>query len=336
MIRRDIRLKYDFFDYVRLEGSVPAADPGCVDVALLDMNHSWPNLGHDSIVHALLELAEGMRDQLVTSGLKVRVLSFDVRRRLLIPAADDSRFAMYVGTGGPGHLDPRQNDGVHEFSQGINESAKWEAPLFRLFDAIVADGNRSLFAVCHSFGLLCRWSGVARPELREEKSSGLPMNVLSDDALAHPWFSRFADALADHRSFRVVDNRLFDLVWEGGRDATPIAFEAEGSQGLTMVELARDSSGTMSRMLGVNHHPEIIDREHILQVLDEKRQHGEVSETWYRERAITMQELFEGENERQSRQTSSFTFLEPMRHQLGRSVTQRIDDLSLTARRNDR
>lgn len=296
MIRRDIHLDYDFFDYTRLGDSVPEPDPGYIDVALLDMNHSWPNLGHDSIVHALLELAEGMRDRLVPAGLKVRVLSFDVRRRLLVPGAHDSRFAMYVGTGGPGHLDPRQNDGVHEFSQGIDESAEWEAPLFRLFDAIVGDPQRSLFAVCHSFGLLCRWSGVARAELREEKSSGLPMNVLSADGLKHPWFSRFAESLADHRSFRVVDNRLFDLVWEGGRDATPISFEREGSPGLTMVELARDAADGMPRVFGVNHHPEIIDREHIMQVLDEKREHDEVSETWYQERAVTMRELFEGEN----------------------------------------
>ena len=92
----------------------------------------------------------------------------------------------------------------------------------------------------------------------------------------------------------------------------------------------------MSRMLGVNHHPEIIDREHIMQVLDEKREHQEVSEDWYRERADTLRELFQGENERQCRQTSDFTFLEPMRHQLEGSVSQRIDNLSLTALRNGR
>ena len=38
----------------------------------------------------------------------------------------------------------------------------------------------ALIAICHSFGLLCRWSGAAQPVLRAEKSSGMPTNVLSD------------------------------------------------------------------------------------------------------------------------------------------------------------
>jgi hypothetical protein len=76
-------------------------------------------------------------------------------------------------------------------------------------------------------------------------------------------------------------------------------------------------------MLGVNHHPEIIDREHILAVLAEKRAHGEVSERWYRERAETMTELFHGESERQSRLTSQYSLLEPLRRHIARLVRER-------------
>jgi hypothetical protein len=322
MKRRDIHLPYDFFEYVRLEDSVPAADRSMIDVALLDMNHSWPNVGHDSIVHAVLEIAEELRDELVPHGMKVRVLSYDVRRRLMIPDSPNGRHSIYLGTGGPGHLDPRENDGVKEFSQGIAETTEWEAPLFHLFDDIMAKEDASLFAICHTFGLMCRWSGIAHPELRDEKSSGMPVNVLSKDGAEHPHFARFGAQLEDGRTFRVVDNRLFDLAWDGGRNAVPIAFEGEGSRALTMVELARDEK-SMPRILGVNHHPEIIDRDHIMQVLDEKRQHGEVSDKWYREREVTMRELFQGENERQSRLTSRFTFLEPLRHRLATAIQAR-------------
>ena len=47
------------FDYVRVEKAedLPAADPRTVDVAVLDMNHGWPNLGHDSLVHAVMDAA---------------------------------------------------------------------------------------------------------------------------------------------------------------------------------------------------------------------------------------------------------------------------------------
>jgi hypothetical protein len=232
---------------------------------------------------------------------------------------EPGRFSIFIGTGGPGHLDPRLNDGESEFSQGVNETGEWEEPLFHLFDEILADPDAAMIGVCHSFGLICRWSGVARPVAREEKSSGLRINRLSREALRHPWFERFASELADHQHFHVVDNRLFDLILEDAGKMMPVAFEAEGSTALTMVEIARDATGLMPRILAFNHHPEIMDREHVLQVLDEKRAHHEVDDQWYEERASTLTQLF-GEKERQSRLTSQYTLIEPLRFHLERAI----------------
>ena len=323
MQRHDIHQPHDFFEFLRVEDSVPPAARDCIDVAVLDMNHFWPNVGHDSLVHAVLEISGELRDELRRIGAKVRVLSYDVRRRTAIPESPNGRFQLYIGTGGPGHLDPRLNDGTSPWSQGVREDGAWEAPLFRLFDDLLAHPTAALFAVCHSFGLICRWSGIARPELRDEKSSGMPLNRLSREALRHPWFEQFARELPDGQHFRVVDNRLFDLLLEDAGKSLPIAFEAAGSTALTMIELARDPSGAMPRFLGVNHHPEIIDRDHIMQVLDEKRAHGEVSDTWYSERAVTMRDLFRGENERQSRLTSHYTLLAPLRFHIERLIRER-------------
>jgi hypothetical protein len=320
----DIHEPPPFFEYVRLtDDSLPEVRPDCIDVALLDMNHAWPNVGHDALVHVVLEAADALRHDLERAALKVRVLSFDVRRRNAIPTSPNGRFQLYIGTGGPGHLDPRLNDGHHEWSQGVAESAAWESPLFQLFDDILHDRTAAMIAVCHSFGLVCRWSGVATPQLRDEKSSGMPLNRLSREAMQHPWFEQFARELPDRQHFRVVDNRLFDLILDTPGKSQPIAFEAAGSTALTMIELARDASGTMPRFLGVNHHPEIIDRDHIMQVLDEKRAHGEVSDQWYDERAVTMRDLFHGENERQSRLTSKYTLIEPVRFHLARVIRER-------------
>jgi hypothetical protein len=320
----DIHEPHDFFEYVRLDDdSLPPARQDCIDVALLDMNHAWPNVGHDSLVHVILDAACALREELARIGTKVRVMSFDVRRRHAVPQSPNGRFKICVGTGGPGHLDPRLNDGKHEWSQGVDESDAWEAPLFRLFDDILGDPGAAMFAVCHSFGLVCRWAGIAKPVLREEKSSGMPLNRLSREALQHPWFEQFARELPDRQHFRVVDNRLFDLILENTKTAIPIAFEAAGSTALTMVELARDREGAMPRFIGVNHHPEIVDRDHIMQVLDEKKAHGEVSEQWYEERAVTMRELFRGEQERQSRLTSRYTLLDPLQWHLARVVRER-------------
>jgi hypothetical protein len=321
MPRRDIHQPYDFFEYVRVTDSEPPPDPDRIDVAILDMNHAWPNVGHDSLVHAVLESAEPLREPLVAAGTKVRVLSYDVRRTLQIPQSPNGRFQLYLGTGGPGHLDPRQNDGVTEESQGIVENPAWEAPLFRLYDDIAAHDSAALLGVCHSFGLMCRWSGAARVELRREKSSGMPENVLSPAGASHPWFAQFAAELNDRRHFRVVDNRLFDLIDNGS--ANVIARETENGDGVTMIEFARGADG-MPRILGVNHHPEIVDREHIATVLEEKRARGEVSEDWYRERVVTMRDLFV-RFERESRLTSEYTLLGPIRHHLARLVTERCE-----------
>lgn len=308
------------FEYHRVKDSVPERDRACIDVALLDMNHNWPNVGHDALVNAVCETANDLREDLESIDARVRVFSYDVRRRNLIPESPNGRFQIYLGTGGPGHLDPRMNDGVSEFSQGVSEDASWEKPLFRLFDDILASRTAAMLAICHTFGLVCRWSNIARPELREEKSSGMPLNRLSREAMQHPWFGQFARELPDHQHFRVVDNRLFDLILQQPGKSAPIAFEAAGSTALTMIELARDPGGVMPRFLGVNHHPEIIDRDHIMQVLDSKRAQGEVSDQWYEERAVTMRDLFRGEQERQSQLTSRFTLLAPLRFHLERVI----------------
>lgn len=311
------------FEYIRITDSVPPARRNSIDVALLDMNHSWPNVGHDALVHNVRDIAEELRQELTSIRAKVRLLSYDVRRRNMVPASPNGRFQIYIGTGGPGHLDPRLNDGVSDYSQGVAETAEWEAPLFRLFDDILSSRSAAMIAICHSFGLVCRWAQIAKPLLRPEKSAGMPLNRLSREAMKHPWFKQFARELPDHQHFRVVDNRLFDLMLESAGKSLPIAFEAAGSTALTMIELARDAGGTMPRFLGVNHHPEIVDRDHIMSVLDAKRALGEVSDQWYGERATTMRDLFRGEQERQSRLTSHYTLLAPLRFHLERVINER-------------
>jgi hypothetical protein len=332
------------FRYARVErpGDVPAADPLAIDVAILDMNHGWPNLGHDSLVHAVLDTGCDLVESLEGSGLYLRAISYDVRRSGMIPEGPGGRFALYVGTGGPAHFDPRRNDGVGEWSQGIREDASWEAPFFALLDAVAADRDAALLAVCHTFGVLCRWSGVAEPRLRGRekggKSSGVLENVLAPDARRHPWFSLFARELPDGRRLRILDNRLFDLI---PGDAPPppgflaIGFETQrvggpAGEALTMMELARDAGGVMPRIFAANHHPEILDREGQRLILKQKRERGEVSEAWVREREEILTRTYPDEDvERRLRLTSEFTLLGPLRFHIHRALRRRAEQLSL-------
>ena len=239
-----------------------------------------------------------------------------------------------LGTGGPGHIDPAANDGLAPEAQGIKENAAWEAPAFELFDAIRAHPDAALLAVCHTFGVLCRWSGAARAVLRggKGKCTGVLENVLSAQAREHPWFSRFGALVGPGGRLRVVENRLFDLLPDPDRWpswAVPIGFETRGVGGppgeaLTMIELARDRAGVVPRVFAVNHHPEIVDRSRQLTILDRKRARGEVDDQWYRERLEILTRALPDEDVDQRLQlTSDFTLLGPLRFQLFRQIRLR-------------
>ncbi len=327
--------------YVRVEheADVPAPDPRAVDVAVLDMNHGWPNLGHDSLVHSLLDGDPERRRQELRSGLFVRVLSYDVRRCGMVPGPPaGGRFAIYVGTGGPGHVDPACNDGVAPASQGVREDARWEQPLWRLFDAILEDPGAALLAVCHSFGVICRWTGIARPVLRDPakggKSSGVLENVLTPEAAAHPWFGRFAHP----GRLRILDNRLFDLIEEPRplpAGALRIGYETIGVGGppgpaLTMLELARDAGGVMPRVFAVNHHPEVVERSRQLQLLERKVRDGEVSAEWAAERREILTRTYPDEDsDRRLHRTSECTLHGPLRFYVYRELRRRAAALRL-------
>src|SRR5262245_19500058 len=175
------------------------------------MNHGWPNVGHDAVVQALRHAAADL-----PAGMTLRAISFDVRKALQLPNPDDDRFALYIGTGGPGHPDPRRNDGVAPLSQGVAESPAWESPLFSLFDASADRDDAALLAVCHTFGLMCRWLKVAEPVPRGPekggKSEGVLDNLLTPTAREHPWFAALAGRLSPDGRLRVLDSRLFDLI----------------------------------------------------------------------------------------------------------------------------
>jgi len=100
---------------------------------------------------------------------------------------------------------------VRDLPARIRDWAQLDAPA-ALEELSRAAPGTQLLAVCHSFGVLCRWSGAAEAVLRgpeKGKCSGVLENVLTWDAAAHPWFRRFAEQLGPGGRLRVVENRLF-------------------------------------------------------------------------------------------------------------------------------
>lgn len=325
------------FQFARVEhdGDVPPADSHVIDVAMLDMHHGWPNLGHEALVHVLQNAVCDLRAPLGRAGLNVRVISYDVRRGQALPEAPGGRHTIYVGTGGPGHLDPAVNDG-RDGSQGIVEDPAWEARLFTLFDAIRDDRRTSLFAVCHTFGVMCRWLGVAEAVLRGPerggKSVGVRHNVLSPEGQRHPWFTPFARALGTAARFPVLDNRLYDLIPHGAAPAgvklLALDCHDDGTPGdaVTMVEVSDDPADVIPRMLGVNHHPEIVNRQRQLVLLEKKRARGGVNEQWVAERIAALTGPVDADtNDHALHLTSSYTLMGPLRFALYRAIRLRSE-----------
>jgi hypothetical protein len=261
----------------------------------------------------------------------------------MIPEAPGGRFAIYVGTGGPGDIDPYRNDGTGEGTQGLREDPAWERHLFALFDRIRDSPDAALLAVCHSFGVMCRWSEIAQPVLRPAekggKSAGILENVLTDEALRHPWFRQLAEELPDHRRLRIVDHRLYDLIAPPGPlpdGVVAIGHETKGVGGpegeaLTMVEWARDAAGVMPRIFAVNHHPEIVDRSRQMLVLQQKLDRGEVTREWLEDRARVLTETYPDDAaDYRLHLTSDYTLMGPLRYQIYRQVRLRATALGLT------
>jgi hypothetical protein len=318
------------FSVVRVEkpDELPPRDPRTIEIALLDMNHGFPNVGHDAIVETLRDLTGELDDELARGRRAVRVVSYAVRDRLAVPVHGDGRHRLYLGTGGPGHLDPRRNTRDHGVEE-IREDPSWETPLWRLFEAIAADGDAALFGVCHTFGLVCRWLGVAEPVLRgPEKGgplSGIGTNALTREALAHPWFAHLARELASD-AVTVLDARYYDLVPTAGTfpaGVTPIAFESAAAEGaprvLTMLEAARESDGSAPRIFAVNGHPEIGTAERVGELLERLLARGAITPGVYEARRGMLPALRDERREERLRAARA-TFDDLVRRKLGAIV----------------
>ncbi len=324
---------------VASRAEAPPPVPATLDVAVLDMHHGYPNLGHDAVVHSLRHIACDLREYLAAAGLQVRVISFDVRRASGTPTVDAEDGGFCIGTGGPGHLDPARNDGRDPGSQGIIENPSWEPEVFRLFDDLRAHPGGVLLGICHTFGVMCRWLRIADPVLRGQekggKSAGIMENALTDEARRHPWFRYLSAQAGPSQRIAVLDSRLYDLLPIGQLPApfTAIGQETLGVGGpvgpaMTMIEVARDPADGMPRILGVNHHPEIVNRPRQLALLKRRHARGHIDDRWYEERRQTLMETLDDRaGEQQLDLTSSFSLHGPLRYHLLRRLRRLAERL---------
>jgi len=93
-----------------------------------------------------------------------------------------------------------------------------------------------------------------------------------------------------------------------------------------MVEVADDPAEVIPRILGVNHHPEIVNRQRQLVLLEKKRTRGGVNEQWVAERMAALTEPVDADtNDHALHLTSSYTLMGPLRFALYRAIRLRSE-----------
>ena len=205
----------------------------------------------------------------------------------MVPDPPGRRFALYLGTGGPGHIDPHRNDGVAPGgSQGIHEDPAWEpSPSGSSTRSRPTSGPPSSRSATLRGPLPL--VGRARPVLRgprRGKSTGDPPERADRRGPAPPLVPRTSRASGRSRRPRCEWSRTgCSISVPGGsafpRVSSPSAARRSGwgdlaGEAVTMLEFARDRGGVMPRMFAVNHHPEIVDRFRQMMLLDQKRERG--------------------------------------------------------------
>ena len=170
------------------------------------------------------------------AGLRIRVVSCDVRRGLVVPPLPDARGGLYLGTGGPGHIDPalqrrRRRQPGHRRVAGLGVAAL--RALRRRARPPRRGADRHLPHLRRDEPLARRRrSGAARPrEGRQERRH----RRHRADAGSRPripgsarWRSGVADEPGHAGRIRVLDSRLYDLLPRPAMAATvtPLGFEA--------------------------------------------------------------------------------------------------------------
>ena len=291
-------------EYARVEraGDLPPAEPDVIDVALLDMHHGWPNLGHDALVHAVQNAVCDLQTAWLPPDCG-SACSPTTCGGATDPGAarGPSRHLRRHGRAGP----PRSamNDGRVARLAGHREDPRWEAPLFGLFDRIRADERRraarGLPHLRRHVPLAGRRRG--RPARRRTRAararaSSRTCSRTRPQSTRGSGGSRASCPISGACACSTTVSTTSSRGPARCRTAsTIIAHETLGVGGprgeaLTMVEFARDADGVMPRDL--RREPPSRDREPA-QAADDPAQaleRGEVTPEWYAERVAALTE----------------------------------------------
>lgn len=131
---------------------------------------------------------------------------FNVRGLYEIP---DMSFDLYISTGGPGNPLEYNINWSEKYFKFIDEIFEWNAN--------TSNQPKYLFAICHSFQILCAYKSIGSISKRERFSLGItPIQKTTAGKMDTAFFS-LEDVFyaADHRYFQVIDPDLVKIQANG-------------------------------------------------------------------------------------------------------------------------
>lgn len=171
-----------------------------IHIAILDLYEGVDNQGMRGIREILDQFAK-------TYHLKVISTEFDVRRKMELP---DTNFDIYISSGGPGS--PIESEGL-----------EWDTLYFKWIEKMEKWNNdprnvqkKSIFFICHSFQLACRYFKVGQLTKRKSTAFGVfPVHLL-EDGKNEPVFENMPDPFyaVESRDYQVIQpnhSRLQEL-----------------------------------------------------------------------------------------------------------------------------
>jgi hypothetical protein len=205
-----------------------------IKIAILDLYEGTENQG-------MRCLREIIHDFSLNNDINVQLEEFEIRLTKNIPSLD---FDIYISSGGPGSpldsIDAEWENAYYNWIRKIEDYNKQHSK------------KKSVFFICHSFQLACRYFNIAKVTKRKSTSFGVfPVHIVSEhqggffEGLSNPFYA------VDNRDYQVVEANE-SLVHQIG--ASIIAIEKERPH--VPFERAIMAVQFNENMIGTQFHPE--------------------------------------------------------------------------------
>ncbi|MCI0695990.1 GMP synthase [candidate division KSB1 bacterium] len=206
-------------------------------VAILDLYDNLPNQG----MRCIKEIVSA-HDKKV-NGHPVTYDVYDTRAKAEVP---DLSYDIYISSGGPG-------------SPYDGEGKEWETKYFHWWESVWKynqnhhANKKYVFAICHSFQMMCRYFDLAAVTMRQSKSFGV-MPVHKTPAGEQEWlYAGLPDPFfaADFRDWQVVqpNQRVFQQLGAEILSLEKIRPHISKERSIMAIRLSPE-------IVGVQYHPE--------------------------------------------------------------------------------